>query len=264
MVDLFEEVEEELRADQYKRLARFAAPWLIILVAAVVVVGGGYVGWYYWNKSRQEHATEAVYAALQELQNGDAEGSFKALAEVADKYPATFKWMAYSIQAAIRDEQGQTDQAVKLMDQSAEAAPKTRDGLILADTSRLKSAWLLMDTASYSDIEARLKPLTASDRPLTFNATEALALAKVKAGKMDEARNDFLQLSVAADAPEQLTQRAQYALRLIDSGAAAQLADIADRAMKLPPPVQPQQQQIPPELLEQLQRQAAQQGAAAQ
>ena len=54
---------------------------------------------------------------------------------------------------------------------------------LIADAARLKSALALMDTAPYADIETRLKPLLDEKRPYRIAAREALAMAKLKAGK---------------------------------------------------------------------------------
>ena len=80
-----------------------------------------------------------------------------------------------------------------------------------------------MDTASYADEEARLTPLTDSKRPLSALAREALAFAKLQAGKLKDARADFVVLSLLPTASDPIRQRARVAMDLIDGGAAAQL-----------------------------------------
>jgi hypothetical protein len=85
-------------------------------------------------------------------------------------------------------------------------------------------------------------------------------MAKLKAGKVKEARTDFVQLSTALDAPQGIAERAKAAVSLIDSGAASALPGAVQTAKTMPPPMQ-----IPPEILQQLQAQGVQvQGAPAQ
>jgi hypothetical protein len=101
--------------------------------------------------------------------------------------------------------------------------------------------------------------LTENDRPYRFPALEALAMAKLKAGKLKEARTDFLTLSTGLDAPPGFAERAKAAVAMIDSGSAAAIGPAVQTAKTMPPPMQ-----IPPELLQQLQAQGVQvQGAPA-
>ena len=135
--------------------------------------------------------------------------------------------MALEHQGGIRLEQNRTNDAVALFDQAAKAAPDA----MVADLARLKSAYALLDTASYADIEARLQPLTDPQRPLSALAKEALAFAKLKAGKTADARKDFQALTLLPSASDDIHARAHAAVALIDDGSAAQLNDTVKAAL---------------------------------
>ncbi len=261
MVDLFEEVEEQLRAEQYKRLGLKLLPWAVGLVLGALVIGGGYVAYSMWQSNRTAHAVESYQKALDTLQHGDSEGAFAAFADVAQKGTPIMKSFALTQQAAIRQSQGRDNDAATLFTKAADAAPKTPEGQVFADLARLKSARTLLDTAPYADIEARLKPLTDHKRPFSTAAREDLAWAKLRAGKIPEARNDFVALTTAVDAPPALTERAQGAIQLIDSGAAAELPKLVAAIRALPAPAQ--NSGISPEMLQQLMSQQGQGGAPA-
>src|SRR5271154_3384998 len=64
VVDIFDEVEEDLRAERAKRLLEKYA-WL--LIAVVVAIVGGASGWQLWNrhKNQQDAAVAASYVAVQ-------------------------------------------------------------------------------------------------------------------------------------------------------------------------------------------------------
>lgn len=260
MVDLFEQVEEELRVEQYKRLAARFLPWVLALVIGIVVLGGGYIAWHKWRESSSAQSAEKFDAAMKALSTGDQEAAFKAFGEVVTKGGA-YKSMALMHQAAIRLQEGKTKEAVALFDQTAEAAPRGVEGELIGDAARLKSALALMDDAPYAEIEARLKPLTEEKRPYRMQALEALAMARLSAGKTKEARADFLVLSAALDAPPGIADRARAALGLIDAGSVASVGAAVKAAKTLPPPAP----QIPADLLQQLQAQGVQvPGAPAQ
>ena len=105
--------------------------------------------------------------------------------------------------------------------------PRPRPNPFIGDAARLKSALALLDTAPYAEIESRLKPLTDPKRPYAALAREALAMAKLKAGKTQDALGDFQVLQLMADAPEDVRQRA---------GAAAAARSRATTPRVLPPP----------------------------
>jgi hypothetical protein len=95
-----------------------------------------------------------------------------------------------------------------------------------------------MDTAPLAEIDGRLQPLLKEGRPYRAQAREALAMARLQAGKTKEARADFAVLTLLPDVPDDMRSRAQVAVQLIDSGQAAQVASVAKAAAALPAPVQ--------------------------
>ena len=106
--------------------------------------------------------------------------------------------------------------AVALLDQAAEAAPDP----VIGDAARLKSAFALLDTAPYKDVEARLTPLMKDGRPYRVQAREALAFAKLMAGNAAGARDDFTVIEqlrwTPPEAPAPAGQRRQGADRFPD------------------------------------------------
>jgi hypothetical protein len=154
---------------------------------------------------------------------------------VAKTAPAAYKALALQMQGALRMRENRVKDAVALFDAAAEAAPRGDEGLIIADAARLKSALALLDEAPYADIEGRLKPLTEDDRPYRALALESLALAKLNAGKVKEARADFESLRTALDASQGMIERAGAAIDLIDSGGAAAVPAVVKAAREAPP-----------------------------
>lgn len=259
MVDVFEEVEGELRAERYRSLARRLAPWIIGGVIAGVLVVAAVFGWEKYRENVANKASDTYVAAVKQLETGDSEAAFKSFGQV----PATskgYRALALMQQGGIRLAAGDSKQAVALFDQAADAAPKDKAGLLISDAARLKSAFALMDQGSFTEIEGRLKPLTAENHPYRSVAREALALAKLQAGKIKEARQDFKALSLASDASEGLKQRANTTAQMIDAGLLNDVGSVVKAAAALPPPAAQPQLGIPG--LEQLlQQQGGAQGA---
>ena len=231
MTDIFEEVEEQLRSERYATLFRKWWPWALGVALAALVATFAWWGYDTWRKDQQGKASEAYASALDEARQGDAARAFADFGKVAGMGPRGYKSLALMQQGAIRIDQDKVPEAVALWDKAAEAAPDA----VIGDMARLKSAFALMDTSPYAAIEGRLKPLTDAKRPFHAAAREALAMARLKAGRTKEARDDFVVLRLLPDAPESMRQRAQFAIAAIDSGSAATLPDAVKAALAAPP-----------------------------
>ena len=81
MSDLFEEVEEQLRSDRYRALARRGAPWVLALMAAALVVALAVWGWQQYQQQTTDKASEQYAAAMTAQAQGDPA---KAQQDVAD------------------------------------------------------------------------------------------------------------------------------------------------------------------------------------
>ena len=246
MVDVFEEVEGELRTERYKELGKRLLPWIIAGLVVGIIVVGGFFAYVKHQENQANKASEAYARGLSALEAGDGGAAFTQFGQVP-KGAKAYRSLALMQQAGIRLDENKNKEAAALLDQASEVAPKGKVGEILADAARLKSAFALMDQASYADIEARLRPLTEENRPYRAFAREALALAKINAGKVKEARQDLVVLSLMTEAPEAARARARTTISMIDSGLLASVPAVVKAAAALPPmPSLPPGMMLPP------------------
>lgn len=231
MVDVFEQVEEELRSERYKRLARTWLPVLGGLLAVALVAALAWWGWQSYVSSQADKASAAYQQGIDALQEGKTAEARTAFAESA-KAGGGYKALALMQEAGLAQAENKTADAVALLDEAAKA---TRDP-ILSDIAALKAVFLVMDTASLEDVQKRLEPLTGEKRPMAAFAQEALAMAQLQHGKTAEARQTFVQLQLGQDVPDPVRQRAQAAVQAVDTGTAANLAAIVKAAAALPTP----------------------------
>jgi hypothetical protein len=233
VTDIFEEVEEQLRSERYRNLAIQVFPWAVGIAVIALVAALSYWGWDSYRTRAANKASETYAAALDLIPTGQTQKAYAKFGEVAKGGSRTYKALALMQQGGIRLQANATADAVKLFDEAAKAAPDP----VIGDNARLKSALALMDTAPYAAMEERLKPLTEQKRPYRAQAFEALAMAKLQAGKLKEARGDFVVVSLMPGVPDGMRQRAQVALALIDSGTAKSLPAAVKAAAALPPPL---------------------------
>lgn len=229
MVDVFEQVEEELRSERYRRLARTWLPVLGGVLAVALAAALAWWGWQSYVSSQADKASAAYEKGVEALQGGKTAEARTAFADAA-KAGGGYKSLALMQQAGLALSEKKTTEAVALFDEAAKA---TRDPL-LSDIAALKAAFLMMDTASLEDVQKRLEPLAGDKRPMQAFAQEALAMAQLQHGKTADARQAFVQLQLGQDVPDPVRQRAQAAVQAIDTGTAANLAAIVKAAAALP------------------------------
>jgi hypothetical protein len=236
LTDLFDEVEGKLRIERYKTIGMKAAPWMLGLALLLIVGAFGFYGWRHYQQLSVVKASDTYAQGLDALTKGRQDEAFRLFGEVAKSGPRAYKSLALMQQGGVRMAEKKPKEAVALFDRAAEAAPDE----IIGDAARLKSAFALMDSAPYKDMESRLLPLTKTGRPYLVEAREALAFAKLAAGDLAGARCDFVVISLLPNAPESAQGRAEAAKQLIDSGSAKSVPAVI-RAAALPPsPAAPQ------------------------
>ncbi|MBS0360285.1 MAG: tetratricopeptide repeat protein [Proteobacteria bacterium] len=236
MTDLFEEVEEQLRSDRYKALVRRAAPWVLTAAAVALVAALGVWGWQQYNLQITNKASEEYAAALSAGGQGDIAKATQIFNDLSKSQSKAYKSMALMQLGALKMAAGKPDDikaAVALFDQAAASAPDD----VLGDAARLKSAFALIDTAPYAEVEGRLTPLMNDKHPYRVQAREALAFAKLMKGDDKGARSDFVVISQSLDTPEGLRQRAKAAMDLIDTGSAKSVPAVVKAAIAMPPPM---------------------------
>ena len=222
VVDVFDQVEEELRSDRYKRLAR---TWLPVAGGVLLVALIAALAWWGWQNAQNAKADKASVAyqrGLESLEAGNPIGADAAFTQAAKEGNGAYKSLALQHRAAIAVQANRIPDAVALFDEAAKAASDP----LIADPAALKAVWLLMDMAPLADVQSRLEPLIKEGRPMRAFAREALAMAQLQHGQADAARGALVVLKNELDTPQIVTERADAALASIDSGTAANLVAI--------------------------------------
>jgi hypothetical protein len=245
VVDVFEQVEEELRSDRYKRLARTWLPVAggVLLVALIAALA--FWGWDSWQTSKADKASVAYDRGMQSMQANNPVGADAAFTQAAKEGNGAYKALALMARAGIAVDANRIPDAIKLFDEAAKAS---RDPLF-HDAAVLKAAWLAMDSETLPQIEARLTPIAEDGRPFSPFAVEALAMARLQHGQAPAAREALVLLKNGLDTPDIVAQRADIAIAAIDSGAVANLSAIVRAQAALPaapPPAAAAQPGAPP------------------
>ncbi|MGL4729676.1 MAG: tetratricopeptide repeat protein [Bosea sp. (in: a-proteobacteria)] len=215
MVDVFREVDEEVRRDQ---LASIWSKYSIVIIGAAVLLVGSVAGWRYYEHQRlktAEAAGASLDAAIRQLREPDTSAEGETALATIGKGDAR----GYAIIARFRA-------ASALAKSDATAAAASFDALssdttldeTLRSLARLRAAMLRVDSQPYADVKAALEPLTAATAPWRNTARELLGASALKAGQMDEAGRWFDQLVTDPETPAALRQRGDLYLGLVRSG----------------------------------------------
>ncbi len=77
MVDIFDEVDEELRAERAQQLLKRYGGVIVAGAVAIVVAAAGWQGWH-WYEARQDQAAAVEYLTAMNLADATAAGSSEA------------------------------------------------------------------------------------------------------------------------------------------------------------------------------------------
>lgn len=212
MVDIFEEVDEELRRDKYQDLLRRYGPWVLGAALAIVVVAAGYQGWTAWRASQMEASSERFAVAMRHAEAGRLDRAASGFDSLAEDGTGGYRTLALLQRGAIALESGDRAAAANYYERAARATGEP----LLGDIAELRAVWALWDELSFADIEIRLMPLTGAQAPYRHLARETIGAAALRAGDLARARSAYQALSFGLETPEALRRRSQEALARIE------------------------------------------------
>ncbi|MBI3700740.1 MAG: tetratricopeptide repeat protein [Afipia sp.] len=215
MSELFDEVDEELRREQIKKIwDRYS--YLIVGVALLIIAGvGGWRGYQYFESKKAAEAGSAFVAAstlADDNKHAEAEAAFnKIAAEGAPAYRTLARLRAAN-EVAARDPQT----AVKLYDGiAADGSVGPAD----QDLARIRAASLSMETTPYDAMRQRLEPATGPDRTYRHSAREFLALSAWRANDTTSARQWLDMIGNDPLTPSSMRSRAEALQALLPPAA---------------------------------------------
>ncbi|WBV43670.1 tetratricopeptide repeat protein [Pseudoroseomonas cervicalis] len=207
MPDIFDEVQEELRAERARRLAlRYGG----LATGAVLLVLAGLGGWQGWRWYQQREAAQSAAVFLEQHRAAEAQGAdLRAIGDrfagLAASSPEGYRILATLRAAALKAETGDRDGALALWNQlSADnAAPR-----IYRDLASLMWALHGIDSQDPGQLAARLGPLAAEGSAWRASARELQGLLALRQGDKATAKREFEALAQDVTAPQGLRDRA--------------------------------------------------------
>ena len=205
MSELFDEVNEEVRRDQLKKLWDQYSIYIIALALLIIAGVGGWRGYQYLEAKKAAEAGAAFDKAVELSEANkhvEAEAAFAALAAKAPSGYRILARLRKAAELANRDAQA----AAKLFD---EIAADRSVGTAEQDLARIRAAQLLLDSTTYPNMLQRLEPATAPTSTFRHTARELLALSAWRANDATATRKWLDLIANDGETPPSLRSRAE-------------------------------------------------------
>ena len=205
MSELFDEVDEEVRRDQLKKLWDQYSIYIIAGALLIIAAVGGWRGYQYLEAKKAAEAGAAFDAALdlsEQNKHAEAEAAFDKLAATA---PAGYRMLARlraAAEVATRDPKA----GVRMYD---DIAVDRSVGAEQQDLARIRAAGLLLDTESYPNMLQRLESASKPDATFRHTARELLALSAWRANDTTAARQWLDMIASDGETPAAMRARAE-------------------------------------------------------
>jgi len=203
--ELFDEVDEEVRREQLKKLWDKYSLLIIALAILIVAAVGGWRGYQYVEAKKAAEAGDAFNKAIELAEQNKHAEAEAAFAEVAAKAPWGYRMLARfraAGEAANRDPQA----AAKMFDDIAADSSVPAE---FQELAKVRAAGLLVDSTTYQNILQRLEPLTAAGATFRHVARELLALSAWRANDATATRQWLDQIALDGDTPPSVRSRAE-------------------------------------------------------
>jgi len=203
--ELFDEVDEEVRRDQLKKLWDQYSIYIIAGALLIIAAVGGWRGYQYLEAKKAAEAGAAFDAAIdlsEQNKHAEAEAAFNKIATTA---PSGYRMLARlraAAEVATRDPQA----GAKLYD---DIAADRSIGPVEQDLARIRAAGLLLENASYPSMLQRLESAAKPEGTFRHTARELLALSAWRANDTTAARQWLDMIANDGETPSAMRSRAE-------------------------------------------------------
>ena len=214
MVDIFQEVEEDLKRERSEALWRKYGKY-VIGVAAVIVLGvAGREGWKTYEHSTSIENGTRFANAIELAQSGDEnkDAALAALDGVIADGDAGFVALGHFQKAAVYLRAGAKESAVSEL----EAVAGNDDvDQVYRDLAVVEIAMNSATESNAKDLIKRLDPIAVPENAWYYSARELIAMLHVAAGEIDAAKPLLTDIADDGEAPSGMRARANEILKAI-------------------------------------------------
>jgi hypothetical protein len=203
--EIFDEVNEDVRRDQLKKLWEQYSIYIIAGALLIIASVGGWRGYEYVEARKAAEAGAAFDKAVELSEANKHTEAEAGFAELAAKGPSGYRVLArlrMATEVASRD----TAAAAKLFD---EITADRSVGVASQDLARIRAAQLLLETTTYPNMKERLEAAAAPGATFRHTARELLALSAWRANDAAATRQWLDLIANDGETPPSLRSRAE-------------------------------------------------------
>ena len=205
MSELFDEVDEDVRRDQLKKLWDQYSIYIVAGALLIIAAVGGWRGYEYLEAKKAAEAGAAFDKAVELSEQSKHSEAEAAFTELAAKAPSGYRLLA-RLRAAAEVANRDPKAAAKLYD---DIAADRSVGAPERDLAKVRAAGLLLETSSYPSMLQRLEPAAAPGATFRHTARELLALSAWRANDAVAARQWLDRIANDGETPPSLRSRAE-------------------------------------------------------
>jgi hypothetical protein len=203
--ELFDEVDEDVRRDQLKKLWDQYSIYIVAGALLIIAAVGGWRGYQYLEAKKAAEAGSAFDKAVELSETSKHAEAEAAFTDLAAKAPSGYRMLA-RLRAAAEVANRDPKAAAKLYD---DIAADRSVGTPEQDLARIRAAGLLLETTSYPGMLQRLEAATAPGATFRHTARELLALSAWRANDTAAARQWLDLIANDGETPPSLRSRAE-------------------------------------------------------
>jgi hypothetical protein len=203
--ELFDEVNEDVRREQLKKLWDQYSIYIVAAALLVIAAVGGWRGYQYVEAKKAAEASAAFDKAVDlsdQNKHAEAEAAFNSLAATAPYGYRLLGRLRAAGEVASRDPQA----AIKLYD---DIAADSSVAALDQELAKVRAAQLLVDRSGYPDLLKRLESETEPTATFRHTARELLALSAWRANDPTSARKWLDMIANDGETPPGLRSRAE-------------------------------------------------------
>jgi hypothetical protein len=203
--EIFDEVNEEVRRDQLKKLWDQYSIYIIALAILIIAGVGGWRGYQYLEAKKAAEAGAAFDKAAELAEQNKHAEAEAAFADLSAKAPYGYRVLS-RLRAAAEVSARDKPAAAKMFD---DIAADSSIGASERDIARIRAAQLLLETTTYPNMLQRLESATAPGATFRHTARELLALSAWRANDATATRQWLDMIANDGDTPPGLRSRAE-------------------------------------------------------
>tara|TARA_B100001123_G_C15139529_1_gene958917 strand:+ start:332 stop:979 length:648 start_codon:yes stop_codon:yes gene_type:complete len=209
--DLFREVDEEVRQDNYRHLWKKYGVYFVSLFVIVMLITVGIVLWRDMQRSALESNGEELLAAIAigEVNEKEAIEKFTLLGNESKE---GYRLLAKLREGSLLSKIGEKAKSIEVFDSITRDMEQDE---IYRDLAAILAVSHGITSMDQKELKDRLTPLLAIDNPWHYTAKELMAISLMISGDTARSIKSFKSLSDDTDAPEGIRARSAEMINIL-------------------------------------------------